>query len=332
MIHDGRRRRAAPGDALAHNAACMHRPSRPRLAARLRRLGAAVLALAVAGCATRSADVRPAPASPDEFAAWSCTAIDDELDAVQLRAADVAYAVDERVGSNIMALGVGLTIFWPALLAMRPDGLEAADLARLKGRYEALLTASRRQGCPVVGPELPAARRAALPVAVGDLLVYEDRGDARQPPTDWVLQARALRRSDLEFELVSPPLGVWRQDRAGNVQQAPEGVLRWQRLLRSELLPGQIVAGEMGTGAAQSLARLRGQVVAVGPQTVAGHRFDVAVIELFGDAERAEAYTRVEGSIVVDRASGVLLRLDLRSAHPGFTLQRRLARIEPAPR
>jgi hypothetical protein len=33
---------------------------------------------------------------------------------------------------------------------------------------------------------------------------------------------------------------------------------------------------------------------------------------------------------VVDRRSGVLLRLDLRSAQPGFTMQRRLARIEPA--
>jgi hypothetical protein len=40
----------------------------------------------------------------------------------------------------------------------------------------------------------------------------------------------------------------------------------------------------------------------------------------------------VEGAIVVDRDSGVLLRLDLKSADPGFSLQRRLMRIETAPR
>jgi hypothetical protein len=89
------------------------------------------------------------------------------------------------------------------------------------------------------------------------------------------------------------------------------------------------VAGEMGvTGDALQHARMRGQVVAIGPQTVAGRRFDAAVIELFGDASMGNDTTRVEGAIVVDRASGVLLRLDLRCAVSAFNLQRRLVRIE----
>jgi hypothetical protein len=73
---------------------------------------------------------------------------------------------------------------------------------------------------------------------------------------------------------------------------------------------------------------MRGQVVAVGPQTVAGRRFDVAVVELFGDAQRGDVSTRVEGAIVVDRSNGVLLRLDLRSANGSFALQRRLVRVD----
>jgi len=75
-------------------------------------------------------------------------------------------------------------------------------------------------------------------------------------------------------------------------------------------------------------ARMRGQVVAVGPQTVAGRRFDAIVVELFGDAQRGDVTTRVDGAIVVDRASGLLLRLDLRSANASFSLQRRLVRVE----
>lgn len=304
-------------------------------AAKMRRpVATALLAAALlGGCATRAVDVRPAPANPADFAGWTCSRIDDELDAVQQRAADVAYAVDERAGNNILALGVGVAVFWPALLAMRPAGLEAADLARLKGRYDALRSASQARGCPPPAANLPAAVAARLPVAVGDRLVYEDRAEPRLPATPWALRVTALRRGELEFQLEAQAGGTWLQDRAGNVLEAPDGALHWQRLLRGEMTLGQVVAGDMGVaGDPQARARLRGQVVATGPQTVAEHRFDAAVIELFGDAQQGEAYTRVDGAIVVDRASGVLLRLDLRSAHPSFALQRRLMRVEAAPR
>lgn len=300
----------------------------------LRPLATTVLAAALlGGCATRAVDVRPEPANPADFAAWSCDRIDDELDVVQQRAADVAYDVDERAGNNILALGVGVSVFWPALLAMRPAGLEAADLARLKGRYEALRAASQARGCPPPTAELPAAAAARLPVAVGDRLVYEDRAAPRLPAVPWALRVTALRRGELEFELESRAGGLWRQDRAGNVLQAPDGALQWQRLLRGDMALGQVVAGDMTVaGDPLARARLRGQVMAVGAQTVAERRFDAAVIELFGDAQQGEAYTRVDGAIVVDRASGVLLRLDLRSAHPSFALQRRLVRVEAPPR
>ena len=103
-------------------------------------------------------------------------------------------------------------------------------------------------------------------------------------------------------------------------------------LLRSELDLGSVMAGEISvSGDPDARARMRGQVVAVGAQTVAGRRFDAAVIELFGDAQRGDVSTRVEGVIVVDRASGVLLRLDLRSAQAPFSLLRRLVRVEAAP-
>ena len=112
---------------------------------------------------------------------------------------------------------------------------------------------------------------------------------------------------------------------------APVGALQWPHLLRADLPLGQVTGGDiLVVGDPLVRARLRGQVVAVGQQQVAGRRFDVAVVELFGDAQRGEASTRVDGAIVVDRASGVLLRLDLRSADASFSLQRRLMRVEAA--
>jgi len=284
------------------------------------------------GCATRSADVKPLPVSPADFAGWSCTRIDDELDRVQQRAADVAYSVDERAGNNILALGLGVTVFWPAILAMRPAGLEAADLANLKGRDEALRAAARVQGCPPVGVQLAAARAAVLPVAVGERLVYEDRSSVRQPATEWTLRLGALRRNEMEFSLEGTAGSeLWQQDMAGNITTAPQGWLQWSHLLRSELVLGQVISGDIVVaGDPLARARMRGQVVAVGPQTLAGRRFDVAVIELFGDATAGEAFTRVDGAIAVDRQSGVLLRLDLRCAKPVFNLQRRLTRVVSA--
>jgi len=325
---------------------------------------AACLALGLAGCATRSTDVAPLPASPAEFATWDCARIDDETDAVQQRAADVAYSVDQRAGGNIVALGVGLAVFWPAILAMRPGGLEAAELARLKGRFEALREAAALARCPPASLELPAARAATLPVAAGDRLVYEERPDRRHAATEQTWSLRALRREEIEYVALpaAPPaapasaasgassastasatstasIGVsgasLRHDRAGNVVEALPGMLMWPHLLRVDLELGQVMAGEIQVvGDPLARARVRAQVVALGPQEIAGRHFDAAVLELFGDVLQGAGSTRLGGALVIDRSSGVLLRLDLRSAQAPFRVMRRLARVEraePAP-
>lgn len=288
--------------------------------------------LVSAGCTTRSGDVRPLRPNPSDFAGWDCERLDNEVLRVQRRAAEVAYAVDERAGTNIIALGVGLTVFWPALLTMRQPGVESEELARLKGRFDVLQAVAVGRQCPMVGPDLPARQALQLPVALGERLVYEDRGDARRSGREFALRLEGLRREVLEFAvegMTGDPGARWVQDFAGNVKEAPAGVLQWPYLLRLDLALGQVVAGDLilpeESGAR---ARVRGQVVAVGPQTIATRRFDAAVIELFGDAQRGDRSTRVDGVLVVDRTSGVLLRLELASAQAGFTLQRRLVRVD----
>ncbi len=285
----------------------------------------------LAGCATRAVDVRPAPTSLAEFAAWSCGRVEDEAEGVQKRASELAYAVDERAGQNIVALGVGLAVFWPALVALRPAGLEADELARLKGRYEALQVVAARKSCPPANGELPPERVAQAPVATGERLFYEERPRARQAAQEHGYRLLALRRQEVVYEALDEAGGSLRHDTTGNVTVAPTGALRWPALMRGELVLGAVVSGDFNVvGDPQATARIRGQVVAVGPQQVAGRSFDVAVIELYGDAQRGEAFTRVDGALVVDRRHGILLRLDLRSAQPSFRMQRRLVRIEAA--
>lgn len=288
----------------------------------------------VAGCATRSANVQPLHVDPADFRPWTCARLQDEMDQVQQRAVELSWIVDERAGQHVVALGVGLMVFWPALLAMRPDGAESEALAALKGRFEALREAARRNGCPPPPAEMAPDRVAAMPVLPGEQMVYEERATVRDPLRTVSMVMTTLRRDEIEF--VTDAVGVttrWRQDLAGNVLEAPPGVIVWQRLLRPGMALGDVLAGHLQiSGDGQSRARVRGQVVAVGPQTIGGRAFDAAVIELYGDAPQGESVTRLDGAMVIDRGSGLMLRLDLRSAQPLFQLQRRLVRVESAAR
>jgi hypothetical protein len=201
---------------------------------------------------------------------------------------------------------------------------------------------------------MAAARAAPVPVAVGERLVYEDRAGGRGTGTQTLgMRLVALRRDHLELNIDRDGQALatgWRQDLAGNtlVPNAPAPVagralvapaptptpplLAWRRLLKTDLELGQVLAGELvSPDPLARPARVRGQVVARGPQQVAGRNFNVVVIELFGDAPGAgEASTRLDGVMAVDAASGLLLRLDLNSANPDFALRRRLMRVDPA--
>lgn len=298
----------------------------------------ACMVLVLAGCATRSVDVKPLPSDPAAFAGWTCEAMYTEADKVQRRAADVAYSVDERVGNNIIALGVGTTIFWPALLAMRPDGPDAAELARLRGRYDALQSSLKTRPCAPLPDTLSAEQLAALPLQVGERLVYEERA-SRGAGRELKLKLRSVRRERLDFdaELAGRPLApAWRQDAFGNIVPPPPAAagqldfIYWTRLLRPELALGDVLGGEIrNTGGGDG--RLRGQVIAVGVQTGFGRPFDAAVVELYGDVPYRNHTTRLEGVMVVDRHSGVLLRLELRSQNPDFSVRRTLLRVETPP-
>ena len=293
------------------------------------------------GCASRSGEVRPKPTDPSAYALWTCDRLFDETDAVQQQAADVAYAVDSRAGNNLIAMGLGVTVFWPALLAMRPDGPEAQELAELKGRFEALRSVASAKACGTPIDTMAAHRQASLPVALGERLVYDER--AGSTVRTLALQVSGLRREQIEFRVQLDGQwqdAAWRQDLAGNaLLDGRPALIAWHRLLKRGLVLGQVLAGELAAaGEVVAAARVRGQVVATGPQTVAGRNFDVAVIELFGEAplggpgagEATDVSTRLDGVMAVDRQNGLLLRLDLRSANPAYTLRRRLVRIEAA--
>jgi hypothetical protein len=279
------------------------------------------------GCALRSSQDATVAVDEREFSAWDCVRIQGELDRVQRAATRVAFAFDERAGNNIIAMSLGVSVFWPALLAMRSTEPEARELSVLRGRFDALSKVSSAKGCDGA---LTEAELAELSVRVGDVLTYEQRSSASTAPRSWATHVAAVTRQGLVLANASSgeiAEGTWAFDRSGNLLKAPVSPV-WPQLVRDELILGQVISGTMiDSSDPLSWARLRGQVVAVGPQAIGERRLDAAVIDLFGDAQRNDSSSRLEGVLVIDRSTGLLIRLDLESAHPAFQLQRRLVRI-----
>lgn len=111
----------------------------------------AVLACAMllAGCASKSENISAAYVSPMTYAAWQCPQLREEATRVSARAVQISGAQDAKATGDAVAAGVGIILFWPALLMVKGDGTTAAELARLKGEMDAIEQASIQKNCGI---------------------------------------------------------------------------------------------------------------------------------------------------------------------------------------
>jgi hypothetical protein len=94
--------------------------------------------------------------SPMQYSDYSCSQIKGELRRVRRQLVQVTGAQQKEADKDAVAMGVGLVVFWPALFFLAGDD-QKAELARLKGEYEALQSAAIRNDCDFAG-ELQQAR------------------------------------------------------------------------------------------------------------------------------------------------------------------------------
>jgi hypothetical protein len=109
----------------------------------------ALTSFATAGCASRSDNIAAAYVSPTAYASWKCDQIRDEATRLSVRAAQVSGAQDQKATNDAVATGVGVVLFWPALLFIKGDSTTAAELSRLKGEMEAVEQVSIQKRCGV---------------------------------------------------------------------------------------------------------------------------------------------------------------------------------------
>jgi hypothetical protein len=110
---------------------------------------ALLLAAALCGCASSSANIQASYVSPLQYQSYTCAQLSEEARAVSSRAAQVAGVQDSNRTSDAVVTTVGVVIFWPALFFMKGDGPTAAELARLKGDMEAIERASIQKNCGI---------------------------------------------------------------------------------------------------------------------------------------------------------------------------------------
>ncbi len=110
---------------------------------------AALAALVLAGCASRSAEITPAYVSPVMYQNHTCQQLAQEAQAVSARAAQVAGVQDQKRSNDAVATTVAVIVFWPAAFFVGGDGATAAELGQLRGQMVAIEQASIQKRCNI---------------------------------------------------------------------------------------------------------------------------------------------------------------------------------------
>ena len=126
----------------------------------LKILAANVVTLSlISACAPHPDAITPAYVSPLQYSNSDCDQLKQELIRVNRKVMEVSGVQERTANKDSVAMGVGLIIFWPALLFLAGGDNRKEELARLKGEYDCLEELAIQKKCDIA-PELEAARKA----------------------------------------------------------------------------------------------------------------------------------------------------------------------------
>ena len=113
----------------------------------MRLMATLVMASFLVGCATAGKDVTASYVSPAQFSNFDCDQIRLETGRLSARVNQLTGRLDEAANNDKAILIGGGLLFWPALFALGGTKQQEAELARLKGEFEALQSASIEKKC-----------------------------------------------------------------------------------------------------------------------------------------------------------------------------------------
>lgn len=124
--------------------------------------------LLLGACATAPDKIEAAYVSPITYENFTCEQISQEAARVSDRAAQALGVQKKKAQGDAVKVGVGLVLFWPALLFVDGDGATETEVARLKGQMETLEQVSIQKQCGIQfqRPEAPAVVNEAANLRV----------------------------------------------------------------------------------------------------------------------------------------------------------------------
>lgn len=116
-------------------------------------LAVTALSLTLPGCATHSDSIASSHVSDVQYANYTCDQVRSEMDRVLHKRDEIIQKQNSNANADAAMMGVGLIIFWPALIGLAATSDNKAEVARMKGEYEALERSSIAKNC--IKPEAP---------------------------------------------------------------------------------------------------------------------------------------------------------------------------------
>jgi hypothetical protein len=105
------------------------------------------LSLFLSGCASSASNIQAAYVSPLQYENYSCQQLAAEAQRVSHRAAQLSGVQDSNATTDAVTTTAAVILFWPAAFMIRGDGQTAAELARMKGEFEAIEKTSTQKSC-----------------------------------------------------------------------------------------------------------------------------------------------------------------------------------------
>ena len=105
------------------------------------------LSLAITACASTARDVPAKPVPMTAYKQYECTELATEYQRVSLEADAVAERIDQGLMKERFKMGVGVVLFWPALLLIDDQTEQHQQLASLKGERKTLSESLTARDC-----------------------------------------------------------------------------------------------------------------------------------------------------------------------------------------
>ena len=108
-----------------------------------------LMGLTLGACAKKSENVAASYVSPLAYQQFNCRQLADEAGRVSQRAAELSGVQNRKRTGDIVATTAAIIVFWPAAFLVSGDDAQTAELARLKGEFEAIQRVSVEKGCSI---------------------------------------------------------------------------------------------------------------------------------------------------------------------------------------